>query len=112
MTPSYLIEVKNVVQAAQNRPGWSVMLVPKSRYEESLRTLSALTGQTIRTVLWGETGHKFSLAYAGEEVFIPKGTPFDLFLAGWSTSTKEDSKTLMTWRDAAKDLIPCSDWVV
>ena len=90
------------------------MLVPKNKYEETIITISALSDVQFcgRTVSWPDTGRKLSIAYAGQDVFVPRGVPFDLFLAGWASSSKEDAKSLLSWRDAAKSFIPCSDWMI
>lgn len=114
MTPNYLIEIYSVIHAARSRAAWTVVLVPKDRYEETIHTISALSDVQFygRTVSWPDTGRKLSVAYAGQEVFVPRGTPFDLFLAGWGESSKDDAKALMVWRDAAKNFIPCSDWMI
>jgi hypothetical protein len=114
MTPNYLIEIYSVIHAARSRAAWCVVLVPRGRYDETIATISALSDVQFsgRTVTWPETGRKFSVAYAGQEVFVPKGTPFDLFLAGWGGSSKEDAKSLIAWRESAKDFISCSDWRV
>lgn len=113
MTPSLLIEIHNVIKTARAIPGWTVMLVPKNNYSASLNAVASIleAPPSGRTFFLGEPGQKFSVAYSGQENFIPKGTPFDLILAGWSSSNKDDSKALMAWREAAKSLVQSSDWV-
>jgi hypothetical protein len=114
MTPNYLIEIYALIHATRSRAAWSVVLVPRKRYEETILTISALSDVQFcgRTILWPDTKRKLSVAYAGQELFVPKGTPFNLFLAGWGGSSKEDAKALVAWREAALNFIPCSDWAV
>jgi hypothetical protein len=114
VTPDYTIELYSVIHAARYRKRWSVLLVPKKRFEETLTTISALCDVPFsgRTLMWPDTGRKLTVAYAGQEPFLPKGTDFDLFLAGWSVSTATDSKSLIEWRAAASDFIPSSDWAI
>jgi len=107
---SFILELYSIVHAARIRPRWSVLLVPTSKYEMTLMTISALSDVPFygRTIVWPDTNRKLTVTHSGAEIFLTKGG-FDLFLAGWEKESKEDTRMLMEWKAAANEFVPTSD---
>lgn len=112
MTPNYLLEIHSVIRSAKARSKWAVILVPRGRYHDTIQAASAFFDGNNGGRTWAQpSGLTVSVAYAGLEVFVPKGEPFDLFLAGWDEpSSKEEMKSIGPWRDAAQSVVTTSDW--
>lgn len=102
----FILELYAVVHAARVRPRWSVLLVPQARFETTLSTIAALSDVPFygRTILWPDMNRKLSIAYPEQTVFVPKGG-FDLFFAGWTKESKDETKALQTWKDAAHEFV-------
>jgi len=107
MTPSYSLELLSVLNTARFQDGWSVLLVPSSRYKETLLTISALCDLPVsgRTIVWPDMGNKLSVVHTGQEKILPEGHPYTLFVAGWSQSSPAESGTLKEWRTGAKEFV-------
>ena len=101
--PSFILELYTIVHSARYKTRWSVLLVPESKYLESLSTISALSDVPFqgRTILWPDTRRKLTVVSDSDK---PLKGDYDLFMAGWGT-VKTGDKKIALWMDSAKNFV-------
>ena len=92
--------VKQIVNDVSSKGGYTVIVCPSQDMKIDVAKLVGAMVSGIgkfggRTALFNNKG-RISIVHMDDDVFITKGTPFNVAFLGWNI---KDSKKVMKWQD-------------